>query len=129
MQNLGRLRRIQSPARAISSKTLAPYTYVVDQSGIPHFAIPCFRPANLTKGNGEFVLQLQSNLLDFNRSKLSEFGLNPRDWLLADPTNQNQPVLHLLHRDDEEIFLKVRVQEDGEIHDVELLVHGQRSSY
>lgn len=70
------------------------------------------------------MLQLQTNL-----NGLSEFGLNPRDWLLADPANGNENVLRLLHRDDEEILLKVRVQEDGEIDDVELMILGQSYGY
>jgi len=86
--------------------------------------------AILTNGKrGTAMPQLQMNSVDFNRSKLSEYGLNPRDWLLADPANQNEMVLRLLHRDDEEILLKIRIQENGEINDVELLILGQSSTY
>lgn len=70
------------------------------------------------------MLQLQTNL-----NGLSEFGLNPRDWLLADPANGNENVVRLLHRDDEEILLKVRIQEDGEIDDVELMILGPSSGW
>jgi hypothetical protein len=70
------------------------------------------------------MLQIRANARQFNQIKLSEFGLNPRDWLLADPANQNENVMRLLHRDDEEIFLKVRILEDGEIDDVELFILG-----
>lgn len=70
------------------------------------------------------MLQIRANASQFNQIKLSEFGLNPRDWLLADPATQNENVMRLLHRDDEEIFLKVRILEDGEIDVVELFILG-----
>ncbi len=58
----------------------------------------------------------------FNQLKLSEFGLNPRDWLIADPYNFRETELRLLHRDDEDILLKVRILDDGEIEDIELMI-------
>lgn len=75
------------------------------------------------------MLQLQTNSNSFNHTKLTEFGLNPRDWLLADPAMTKENVVRLLHRDDEEILLKVRLMEDGQIHDVELLILGSNSTY
>ncbi|MBN8539732.1 MAG: hypothetical protein J0L82_05055 [Deltaproteobacteria bacterium] len=75
------------------------------------------------------MLQLQKNADQFNNIKLSEFGLNPADWLLADPTSYRENVVRLLHRDDDEILLKVRILNDGEIDDVELLILGPNAIY
>ncbi len=69
------------------------------------------------------------NAKNFNSIKLSEFGLNPKDWLLTDPTNYRENLVRLLHRDDEEILLKVRILNDGEIEDVELLILGPCATF
>ncbi len=71
------------------------------------------------------MLQLQSQFHSFNQLQLSEFGLNPRDWLLVDPENRRETELKLLHRDDDEIQLKVRVLKGGEIEQVELILLDQ----
>ena len=71
------------------------------------------------------MLQLQSQSHSFNQLQLSEFGLNPRDWLLVDPENRREAELKLLHRDDDEIQLKVRVLNGGEIEQVELILLDQ----
>lgn len=75
------------------------------------------------------MLQLRQNTYNFNYTKLSEFGLNPKDWLLADPASQRENLVRLLHRDDEEILLKVRILNDGEIDDVELQILGPSAIY
>jgi hypothetical protein len=75
------------------------------------------------------MLQLRPYTSDFNYIKLSEFGLNPKDWLLADPASHKENQVRLLHRDDEDILLKVRILDDGEIDDIELLIIGTSAIY
>ncbi len=59
---------------------------------------------------------------DFKTTQLSEFGLDPRDWLLRDSRTANYSTQRLQHRDDEDIQLKVHLGVGGEIKEVELVI-------
>lgn len=58
----------------------------------------------------------------FKTAQLTEFGLDPRDWLLRDSRAANYSTQRLQHRDDEDIQLKVSLGTNGEIKEVELQI-------
>jgi hypothetical protein len=58
----------------------------------------------------------------FPMAQLKEFGLDPRDWRLAEARYEGNFMHHLQHRDDEDIQLTVQLDRQNSIQEVELFI-------
>lgn len=58
----------------------------------------------------------------FQISQLTQFGLDPRDWLIKDIRSTSSFNRKLQHRDEDDIQLLVELDLSGAIKEIELLV-------